>query len=128
MQAFYVVNPHPTKKQRRELGELIGLDDTQIYFWNQRQKNKPDISSNEQMVNELIKKNEELTEQNKLLQVQNQNLIDALHNSICLQCGAPTPYPEVQQSQFGVIPPPLELPQLELPHATPDYPIDPSLL
>lgn len=40
MQAFYVVNPHATKKQRRELGELIGLDDTQIYFWYQRQKKK----------------------------------------------------------------------------------------
>ena len=62
MQAFYAAYPHANKKQRRELGKIIGLDDSQIYFWYQRQKNKQDTSSNEHVVIDLIKQIEELTD------------------------------------------------------------------
>jgi RNA polymerase-binding transcription factor DksA len=123
MRAFFTLYPHANKKQRRELGELIGLEETQIYFWHQRQKNKHDTTFNDQVVNELIRKNEELTDQNEQLQVQNQNLIYALHNSTCPQCGVLIPYSEVQQSRVRVIPP-----QLELPQASSDCSIDQSLL
>ena len=120
LNAFIQVYTHPTKKQREELGEKIGLNHLQIYYWSKRYQYAHGIQPEEQVIAELLRKNEELMStnkellnQNEELHVQNKNLINALHNINCPQCGGPVPHSDVQRSRLEVVPPQPE-PLLEL--------------
>lgn len=114
------MNTHPTKKQRVELGRKIELSHSQIYYWGMRHHDVHGIQSNEQVIAELLRRNEELMSMNKELMhqngelhVQNKGLIHALQNNNCPKCGGPVPHSDAQRSRPEVVPPQPE-PILEL--------------
>ena len=105
MKALIEVNTRPSKKQREQLGEKIRLDHMQIYYWYKKYQEKHGIQSDELVVHELLKRNEQLISQMEELQMQNLFLMNALHNSTCPKCGGPVPQLDVQQPRFHAIPP-----------------------
>ena len=112
MKALITVNTRPNKRQREELDEKIGLEQSQIYNWCKKYQEKHGVQSDEVVIHELIKRNEQLISQMEELQMQNLFLINALHNNTCPKCGGPVPHSDVQQPRVDAIPPQEELLQI----------------
>jgi hypothetical protein len=105
LEDFIAAHPTPTYVQKSLLSQEIGLSMKKINKWIDKSK-VPTIQSDEQLIAELITRNEELMKKNEELQLQNQILINALQGGTCPQCGGPVPHPDVQQQpRVGVNPP-----------------------
>ncbi|MED6168711.1 hypothetical protein PIB30_014176 [Stylosanthes scabra] len=93
METFFKMCPHPDEQQRIELGNVLGLDHSQIKFWFQNKrtqlKHQYDHSENIALKNE----NEELRAENK-------NYKEYLSNIICHSCGGPPPPPPLTYDQM----------------------------
>jgi hypothetical protein len=93
-----------------------------INLWIERFKART-IQSNEQLIVELISRNEELMKRNEELLMQNQILINVIQGGTCPHCGGPVRYPNVQQLRVDVI-----LPQPKFLQVSSDDSIDQELL
>ncbi|KAK9937089.1 hypothetical protein M0R45_013906 [Rubus argutus] len=123
LESFLAVHPTPTYEQKFLLSQQIGLTMKKINKWILRHK-APVIQSDEQLIAELISRNEELLKEIEELKMQNRILINALQAGNCPQCGGPVPPPDVQQQpRVGVNPP-----QPEFLEVSSDDSIDQELL
>ena len=104
---FIGVHQNPTYEQKMLLGQQIGLSMKKINKWIEKH-NTPPVQSDEQLIAELISRNEELLKEIEELKAQNQILINALTAGTCPQCGGPVPHSDVQQPRVAVNPPPPE--------------------
>ncbi|KAK9929082.1 hypothetical protein M0R45_026192 [Rubus argutus] len=96
LEDFIAAHPTPTYDQKFLLSQQIGLPMKKVNKWITKHK-APVIQSDEQLIAELISRNEELVKEIEELKAQNQILINALQAGNCPQCGGPVPPPGVQQ-------------------------------
>ncbi|KAK9911586.1 hypothetical protein M0R45_035482 [Rubus argutus] len=93
LESFLAVHPTQTYEQKFLLSQQIGLTMKKINKWILRHK-APVIQSDEQLIAELISRNEELLKEFEELKMQNRILINALQAGNCPQCGGPVPPPD----------------------------------
>ncbi|KAK9928993.1 hypothetical protein M0R45_026104 [Rubus argutus] len=105
LETFIAVHPTPTYEQKFLLSQQIGLTMKKINKWILKHK-APVIQSDEQLIAELISRNEELLKEIEELKMQNRILINALQAGNCPQCGGPVPPPGVQQQPRVDVNPP----------------------
>ncbi|KAK9943836.1 hypothetical protein M0R45_009431 [Rubus argutus] len=123
LETFIAVHPTPTYEQKFLLSQQIGLTMKKINKWILKHK-APVIQSDEQLIAELISRNEELLKEIEELKMQNRILINALQAGNCPQCGGPVPPPGVQQQPRVDVNPP----QPEFLEVSSDDSIDQELL
>ncbi|KAK9928910.1 hypothetical protein M0R45_026027 [Rubus argutus] len=123
LETFIAVHPTPTYEQKFLLSQQIGLTMKKINKWILKHK-APVIQSDEQLIAELISRNEELLKEIEELKMQNRILINALQAGNCPQCGGPVPPPGVQQQARVDVNPP----QPEFLEVSSDDSIDQELL
>ncbi|XP_042439319.1 homeobox-leucine zipper protein ROC2-like isoform X1 [Zingiber officinale] len=88
LEAFFQEFPHLDDKQRKELGQKLGLDPMQVKFWFQNKRT--------QMMNQLEREeNQRLREENDLLLSDNLKLKEALNSACCPNCGGPPSLGEI---------------------------------
>ena len=105
LENFLTAHPTPTYEQKYLLSQQIGLPMKKVNKWILKHK-VPVTQSDEQLIAELISRNEELVKEIEELKTQNQILINALQAGNCPKCGGPVPPPDVQQQpRVGVNPP-----------------------
>ncbi|XVE77473.1 hypothetical protein DITRI_Ditri13aG0065500 [Diplodiscus trichospermus] len=80
LQAFFKECPHPDEKQRRELGEELGLEPKQIKFWFQNKRTQTKAEHDRA-------NNAALRAENERIQCENLTFREALKNVICPSCG-----------------------------------------
>ncbi|KAK9902372.1 hypothetical protein M0R45_001611 [Rubus argutus] len=100
---FIAVHPNPTYEQKTLLSQQIGLTMKKINKWIEKHSTPP-VQSDEQLIVELISRNEELVKEIEELKTQNQILINALTAGTCPQCRGPIPHPDVQQPRVPINP------------------------
>ncbi|KAK9950898.1 hypothetical protein M0R45_006364 [Rubus argutus] len=100
---FIAVHPNPTYEQKSLLSQQVGLPMKKINKWIDKHSTPP-VQSDEQLIAELISRNEELVKEIEELKMQNQILINALTAGTCPQCRGPVPHPDVQQPRVAVDP------------------------
>ncbi|XP_028183811.1 homeobox-leucine zipper protein MERISTEM L1-like isoform X1 [Glycine soja] len=83
MEAFFKECPHPDEKQRKALGRELGLVPLQIKFWFQNKRTQVK-SQQERYENNLLRV------ENDKLRAENSRYRNALSNTSCPNCGAPT--------------------------------------
>ena len=96
LEDFIAAHSTPTYEQKFLLSQQIGLPMKKVNKWILRHK-APVPQSDEQLIAELISRNEELVKEIEELKAQNQILTNALQAGNCPQCGGPVPPPGVQQ-------------------------------
>ncbi|KAK1361961.1 hypothetical protein POM88_046435 [Heracleum sosnowskyi] len=79
METYFKDDPHPDRSQRNNIAVNLGLDPTQVKHWfqNKRTQVKSHGESDE---------NDVLRTENDMLQVQRQQLIEAMSKRLCSQC------------------------------------------
>ncbi|KAK9932154.1 hypothetical protein M0R45_019402 [Rubus argutus] len=123
LEDFIAAHPTPTYDQKFLLSQQIGLPMKKVNKWILKHK-APVIQSDEQLIAELISRNEELVKEIEELKAQNQILINALQAGNCPQCGGPVPPPGVQQQPRVDVNPP----QQEILEVSSEESIDQELL
>ncbi|XP_052183077.1 homeobox-leucine zipper protein ANTHOCYANINLESS 2-like [Diospyros lotus] len=88
LEAYFKDDHHPDEKQRLELGSRLGLESNKVKFWFQNRRSQVKTQAGRQ-------ENNYLKRQNEALQMENLRLNNALRNSICVNCGCPTPPDDV---------------------------------
>ncbi|ESQ43310.1 hypothetical protein EUTSA_v10015677mg [Eutrema salsugineum] len=92
LESFFKVCPHPTEKQRRELGSKLALESKQIKFWfqNRRTQMKTQIERHENVI---------LRQENQKLRVEIGILKEAMRSPVCNNCGGSVIPGEVSYEQ-----------------------------
>ncbi|KAK9928632.1 hypothetical protein M0R45_025756 [Rubus argutus] len=96
LENFIAAHPTPSYEQKALLSLQIGLPMNKVNKWISKHKS-PAVQSDEQLIAELISRNEELVKEIEELKTQNQILINVLQAGNCPKCGGPVPPPGVQQ-------------------------------
>ncbi|KAK9905417.1 hypothetical protein M0R45_000178 [Rubus argutus] len=123
LENFIAAHPTPSYEQKALLSLQIGLPMNKVNKWISKHKS-PAVQSDEQLIAELISRNEELVKEIEELKTQNQILINALQAGNCPKCGGPVPPPGVQQQpRVGV-----DRPQPEFLEVSSDDSIDQEAL
>ncbi|MED6209036.1 hypothetical protein PIB30_050782 [Stylosanthes scabra] len=93
METFFKMCPHPDEQQRIELGNVLGLDHSQIKFWFQNKRTQ--LKHQYERSENLALKNE-----NEELRAENKSYKEYLSNIICHSCGGPRPPPPLTYDQI----------------------------
>ncbi|KAL8031492.1 hypothetical protein ABFX02_13G028900 [Erythranthe guttata] len=80
LEEYFWGNPHPTKKQRNELGEELGMEPLQIKFWFQNKRFQMKVKHEH-------RENTFLRVENEKLQEENSRLRESLINACSIGCG-----------------------------------------
>ncbi|XP_019193052.1 PREDICTED: homeobox-leucine zipper protein HDG2-like isoform X3 [Ipomoea nil] len=88
LEAFFKECPHPTDKQRKELGRRLGLEPLQIKFWFQNKRTQVKTHNERE-------ENENLRAEAQMLRAENARLRQELGDFTCRHCNGPLTIGEV---------------------------------
>ncbi|KAK3182744.1 hypothetical protein Dsin_030030 [Dipteronia sinensis] len=81
LESFFKDFPHPSDKQRNDLGARLGLESRQIKFWFQNRRTQMKTQS-ERHDNVMLR------QEHNRIRAENEMLKEAIRNPLCTKCGS----------------------------------------